>query len=81
MNFVQEHLSEAGKATPPVAVSVSDLVFKMPISDVVYWATLVYTVLMIFGLIRKYFWAYKARESDPACAQDCPLAQRLRDRK
>ena len=34
------------KAAPPVSVSVASLA-GMPVSDLVLWATLIYTVLMI----------------------------------
>ena len=43
------------KATPPVGVSIAS-VFGYPVSDVLIWATLIYTLLLI---IQKCYQIYK----------------------
>jgi hypothetical protein len=45
----------AVKATPPVGVSIAS-VFGYPVSDVLIWATLIYTLLLI---IQKCYQIYK----------------------
>ena len=45
----------AVKATPPVGVSIAS-VFGYPVSDVLIWATLIYTLLLI---IQKIYQIYK----------------------
>lgn len=45
----------AVKATPPVTVSIAS-VFGYPVSDVLIWATLIYTCLLI---IQKIYQIYK----------------------
>jgi phosphate/sulfate permease len=45
----------AVKATPPVTVSIAS-VFGYPVSDVLIWATLIYTLLLI---IQKIYQIYK----------------------
>ena len=45
----------AVKATPPVGVSIASI-FGYPVSDVLIWATLIYTLLLI---IQKIYQIYK----------------------
>ena len=45
----------AVKATPPVTVSIASI-FGYPVSDVLIWATLIYTLLLI---VQKIYQIYK----------------------
>jgi hypothetical protein len=45
----------AVKATPPVGVSIASI-FGYPVSDVLIWATLIYTLLLI---VQKCYQIYK----------------------
>lgn len=58
--YISQHTSEtaagiAAKAAPPVSVSLASIA-GVPVSEIVLWATLVYTVLMIG---HKLFQIYK----------------------
>jgi len=45
----------AVKATPPVTISIASI-FGYPVSDVLIWATLIYTLLLI---VQKIYQIYK----------------------
>lgn len=47
-------ISDAAKASPPATVSLAT-VFGYPVSDVVLWATLLYTVLLIVHKLLQMF--------------------------
>jgi hypothetical protein len=44
----------AAKVAPSVAVTAADKLSAIPVGDLVMWATLIYTVLMILHLLYKF---------------------------
>jgi len=68
---------EVAKVTPPVGVVVYEKLTQITLSDVVLWLTAIYTALLIIGWIRKYLKSRRLADSDPICAEDCPVAKRL----
>jgi disulfide bond formation protein DsbB len=54
LQSTHEHITDAVKAAPPLAVTASTFV-GMSLQDWVYALTIIYTVLQIALLVRKHF--------------------------
>jgi hypothetical protein len=64
---MQDHASESGiavaaKLTPPAGISLATI-FGMQVSELVLWATLVYTILMIGHKIYVIYRDVKSKQS------------------
>lgn len=60
MSFKEAVAQEAVKATPPATIG-SMVLCGVPLSDVVLWATLAYTVLQAYFLIRDKWWRQRGK--------------------
>lgn len=58
-NQTESIASMAAKISPPASVAVASI-YGMPISELLMWLTLIYTVLMI---LHKVFWIWKDTKS------------------
>lgn len=54
----------AAKTAPPASVSIAHLMW-LPVSELVLWATLIYTVLMIAHKIYQFYRDIKRKDYDP----------------
>lgn len=54
----------AAKTAPPASVSIAHLL-GMPVSDLVLWATLLYTILMIAHKIYQFYRDIKRKDPEP----------------
>lgn len=59
MSIRESVTAEAAKASPSLSVGAMTLC-GVPLSDVVLWATLLYTVLQAFFLIRDKWWRQRS---------------------
>ena len=59
MDYKETVVVEATKASPPLTVGAMTLV-GVPLSDVVLYITLLYTVLQLYFLLRDKWWRARA---------------------
>lgn len=67
-----EQITDLAKTAPPIAIASMSYA-GYSISDWVLLATLIYTVLQIFLLVRRMI--VSRRSSDTTCTADCPGRQ------
>ena len=60
---IKDILTEAAKSSPPVAAGIS-LLAGIPLSTWVMIATLVYTLLQVYFLLRDKWWRERGKPKD-----------------
>lgn len=71
-----EQAADLAKAAPPITVTTATIA-GYPVSELLLWLTVIYTVLQIMLLVRRLIVSRRATDPDPDCA-DCPAAKRKR---
>lgn len=74
----REIVTDAAKAAPPIAATSLEL-WGVSLSDWLILLTILYTVLLICQMLRKFMLSRRLSDRDPYCAEDCPVARRLID--
>lgn len=72
----RESIADITKAAPPVAATSLEM-FGISLADWLILVTIIYTVLMICQMLRKFMLSRRLSDRDPGCAEDCPVAKRL----